>query len=385
MKPVFILCVLFSGVFATASAQKGDSLLAGLDTAQGAWRVKTYNELFRTFVNSDPVKAIGYAKQALDLAEEVNDDRGKAAALNNIGVSYRNQGALDRALDYYVRSLAIYDTLQNTEGQATTKNNIATIYSLKSDYGQAMRYLEQSYSAFAKMGDQNRIVGSLNNLGILYSDLQLNEQAMKHFTEAYQLSEKLGSPFADPLANIGNLLFRQKNYQRAIEYYSRALEIEKKNDNRLGILNVLTNIGIAFSKAGQHTRAQEYIQQAEEMSHELESFAGMPLILKTKAGNLYEQGKHKEAYLALVKYDSIREKIFGEESTRRIAQLEMAVNLQAKEKEYEVLQREDEIKSLQLRNGRLFIVTVILVLLMLIAGVNVYIMGRRKRVFGNKS
>ena len=108
-----------------------------LDTAKGDRKVKTLNELFRANLNSDPVKALGYAREALNLATEIDDKKGMAASYNNLGIIYRNQGGLDKALDYYLTSLRIYEGLDNKEGIATTKNNIANLYAVKKDYAEA--------------------------------------------------------------------------------------------------------------------------------------------------------------------------------------------------------------------------------------------------------
>ncbi|MFN3840351.1 MAG: hypothetical protein ACK4RF_06560, partial [Cyclobacteriaceae bacterium] len=79
--------------------------------------------------------------------------------------------------------------------------------------------------------------------------------------------------------------------------------------------------------------------------------------------------------------DSAREKIYGEESSRSIAQMEIALQLNEKEKEYEIIRKQAEINTLQLRNSRLFIVLSILGLLVIIAAVNFYFMNRRKELF----
>lgn len=373
--------VFFTVITQTADAQAIDSLMAVLDTARNERKVKTLNELFRAYIQSDPLKAIGYTREALSLASDINDKRGKAAAYNNLGVAYRNQGALDKALEYYIRSLAIYDTLQNKEGIATTKNNIATVYSIKKDYGQAMKFLEESHNMFIQLGDQRKLIGSMNNMGNLNSDLQLYEKAMRFFSEAYQLSEKMNEPFPDPLNNIGILYFKQGNYQRAIEYYQRALEIERANDNKLGMLNTITNIGIAYTKAGQPVPAQQYLNEALKLSVELQANTGVPDILKNTSYNFYRQGKLREAYEKLLQYDSAREQVYGEESTRRIAQMELALELSEKEKQYEILKKESEVKSLQLKSSRLFIVLIILGLLLLIAAANFIYMNKRKELF----
>jgi len=381
-KPVFNL--IFTLLVTTASvAQKGDSLLASLDTLSGDKKVKALNELFRKNLHANPVKALGYTREALNLATEIGDERGQAAAYNNLGVAYRNQGALDKALEYYVTSLKIYESLDNKEGIATTKNNIANIYSMKKDYGQAMRYLEESFALFNSLKDEVRIIGSMNNLGNLYSDIQLFEKAQKYFTEAYQLSEKRGEKFADPLNNLGNIYYKQGNFVKAIEYYDLAFDIEKSNDNKLGMLNTVTNLGIAYTKARKSKDAQQHLDEAKKLCTELQAFTSLPTIYKAMAENYYNMGRMKEAYETQLKYDEERERIHGEESTRNIAQMEMVLDFQEKEREFEILKKEAEINSLELRNSRLFIILVIMGVIIVIALFNLFYLDRKKKLISS--
>jgi hypothetical protein len=82
----------------------------------------------------------------------------------------------------------------------------------------------------------------------------------------------------------------------------------------------------------------------------------------------------------MLKYDSVREKIYGQESSRNIAQMEMALSIQEKEKEFEILKKESEIKTLQLNNTRLFIILLVLLVLVILASINFYYMGKRKQL-----
>jgi tetratricopeptide (TPR) repeat protein len=378
-KRIFLFFSLITICFNLVLARQKDSLLAVLDTAKNEHKVKALNELFRANIQSDPLKAIGFTREALGIATDIDDKKGMAASYNNLGVAYRNQGALDKALQYYVTSLKIYETLDHKEGIATTKNNIANIYSIKGDYGQAMKYLEESYAQFVQLKDEARIVGSLNNLGNMHLDLQLYEKAMRYFSEAYQLSEKLGQAFSDPMNNMGNVYFRQGNYQRAIEHYQKALVIERESNNRLGMLNTLTNIGIAFTKAKQPKPAQQYLNEAEKLANELQAYSLIPAILKNNSENQFRLGAVKDAYFTLLEYDSVRERIYGQESSRNIAQMEMALNIQEKEKEFEILKKESEIQTLQLNNTRLFIILLVLLVLVVLASINFYYMGKRKQ------
>lgn len=372
------LLVLLVGSTTTLFAQP-DSLKAVLDTAKNEYRVKTLNEMFRASLNSDPVNAVGFAREALNLATEINDQKGMAAAYNNLGIAYRMQGALDKSLEYYITGLRIYETLENKDGIASTKHNIATIYSIKKDYGQAMKYLEESYNLFVELKNEEKIIGSMNSLGNLNSEIQLYENAMRYFTQAYQLSEKRGQVFADPLINLGNLYFRQGNFEKSIEHYEKALELEKKQGNKLNLLNIITNLGITYTKAKQTKPAQVYLEEAILLSNELQAYSFLPAIYKGIAENYSNQNNFKAAYEAQLKYDEYREKIYGEESTRNIAQMEILMDIQQKEKEYDILKKQDEITQLELRNSRLFIVLIVLGVFLILGGLNLFYLSNRKK------
>jgi tetratricopeptide (TPR) repeat protein len=376
MRKCIFLCFVFLAAYDYTNATSLDSLQNALTTAEGDKKVKIMNELFRANINSDPVKAIGYTREALTLAASINDQKGMAACYNNIGISYRNQGALDMALENYMRSLEIYTTIQNAEGIASTKNNIANIYSMKRDYSQALKYFEDSHKGFIALGDTQKIVGSMNNLGNLHSDLRLYDQALNYYKEAWKMAEKANIQFAEPLSNIGNLFYKQDNYQRAVEYYQRALEIVKKQNDRVSELGLLANLGEAFTKANQPGPAQGYLDQALKLATDLQASFYFPQIYKSLAANFSRQGKMKDAYETMLKYDNAREQVYGEESSRRIAQMQVALQLQDKEKEIDALIVDDKMKTLKLRNTQIVITSVVLAL---IAGVSLLNLFMRRK------
>ncbi len=374
-----ILLLFLFAISSFAYADQLDSLENALKTARGELKVKTLNELFRSLINSDPVKAIGYTREALTLATELDDRKGMAAAYNNLGVAYKNQGALDKSLEYYLISLKIYEKLQNEDGIATSKSNIASLYSMKKDYGQAMKYFEEAHATFTALGDQSKMIFSMNNLGNLHSELQLYEQAMKYYSQASQLSQKSGKIYSDPLSNIGNLYFKQGNYQRAVGNYEQALKIAKKENNQLTILNILSNLGEVYARAGQGVKAQVYLDSAMLLNKQLQAYIYEPTILKSMALNYSKQNKMKDAYETMVRYDLVKEKIYGEESSRKIAQMEIALDLQEKEKELEALKIKEQVKSLELKHTRTAIIAIVLGAMVLFSIINLFFFQKKRR------
>jgi len=79
----------------------------------------------------------------------------------------------------------------------------------------------------------------------------------------------------------------------------------------------------------------------------------------------------------MVRYDAAKEKVYGEESSRKIAQMEIALDLQEKEKELEALKSESHIQTLELQNTRMIITVVILSIGVILGGFNLFYSKRR--------
>jgi tetratricopeptide (TPR) repeat protein len=375
----------------TSMAQSADTLTANLDTVRNERRVKTLNQLAGIYVDSDPVKAFGYAREALNLAAAISDSRGLAAAYNNLGVLYRAQGALDKSLDYYMKSLHIYDSLgsrldQTTVklGIATIKNNMANIYSLKKDHTLAMKYLDESHKIFLEVNDDLHLIGSLNNLGILYSDIDMDDRAMQLFLEASEKSEKIGLHNSDAYINVGNLYFGQGNFQRAVEFYEKALKIEREKNDRSGILKTAVNLGVTYAKARQPGPAKLYLDEALTLCNEMQAFADLPAIYKAMSNNEANQNNYKAAYEMQLRYDDARQRIYSEESSRKIAQMEMVIEFEEKEQQLASLQAQSEIDRLQLRARTLFIVIITITGLAVVGGFNFYYINKKQSLKARK-
>lgn len=389
------LSVFLLLVTAMASmAQRADSLTAKLDTVRNERRVKTLNELVGVYVDSDPVKAFGYAREALNLATEISDQRGLGAAYNNLGVLYKSQGALDKSLEYYMTALHIYDSLGIRMGIdparlkmaiATLKNNMANIYSLKKDHAMAMKYLEESHRLFVELKDDRHIIGSLNNLGILHSDIDMDDRAMQYFQQASALSEKIGMHNSDSYNNAGNIYFGQGNYQRAIESYEKALRIARDKNDRASILKTAINLGVTYARARQPQPAGVYLEEALVLCNDLQAYADLPSIYRAMASNEVNKNNYKAAYEMQLRYDDARQKIYSEESSRNIAQMEMVIEFEEQEQQLAALQAQSEIDRLELRARTLFIVVITITGLAIVGGFNFYYINKKQSLKARKA
>jgi len=369
MKKHFGLVLLITFIFNVANASNNDSLFAVLDTATAENRVNTLNKLCVNSINDNPHKALEYSKEALELAIKLHYKHGMASSYNNLGVIFKNHGMYDRALDYYIKSVAINDSLKNKDGVAFSKNNIGTIYSAKLDYEKALAYYLESYEIIKETDQQNKIVGSLNNIGNVYVEMGNLDKALEYFNTSVKIYEKMGQneKSFEPLNNLGNIYFYQERYNQALDYYSLSLLIEEKSKNVSGQAYSHNNIGITFFKLKNFAKAQEHQLKALNLALEIDAKPILISIYKSLSETFYEQGKIEDAYQTLLKYDQVKDFVQNEESSRKLARLELAIELEEKEKHIEIGKKEHDIDLLENKYSQTFIILLMMAGMLVIA------------------
>ena len=372
----FAFCIMVWLVM-PSFGQTAAELERKLSTIEGTEKVKTLNLLFGAWIDQDPVRASGYAREALALANEVGDTHGMAAAYNNLGVVYRNHGALDKALEFYITAEGLFRKTNDKPGLAATHNNIGTVYSLKKDAEKAKGYFEDATKLFRELNDTIRLIGALNNLGNVTSEVTKHQEGLKFFEEAVILGERSGLSSPDPLINIGTMFLRKREHEKAVEYLNRAAGLATGMQKGESLLSIKIGLGNAWLSSGNLKASEKALLEALDLSEQLQAYVYEPEIYKTLAVNFASQNRMREAYDNMLKFEQSRERIFSEESGKKIAQMEMLIDIHEKEKEIERLKKDEAIQAIELQRTRLAITLIVISILTAVLLIN-YILQKRK-------
>lgn len=90
--------------------------------------------------------------RSLALAEQLGDDGGRAAALNNLALAERAAGATERALALAERATAIYQAQGDRHREAALRNTLADLLYDAGQSDAAMAQLKQAVTIFAQIG-----------------------------------------------------------------------------------------------------------------------------------------------------------------------------------------------------------------------------------------
>lgn len=386
MSARFILFFLFSfSRCAIAGQHDIDSLVALIKhEADDTNKVNHLNGLLREYVTENEYdKGIACGEEALQLAQELSFKKGLSATHNGLGNLYREQGNFPKALGHFLNSLQISEQMNDEGGIAVSSGNIGTIYKNEKDYTRALQYFEKALSTFEKMNDRPRVAVVLNNLGILYwtrSEDTLNLQArqafldhaLEYYSRALKIDEELKNKngMAIRLGNIATIYkglseitndpaWRDSLRQRALDYYSHALSVNKERERKNYVATWLGNIGSIYAVQGKYKEGEALLLRAIGMADSL----GLLTNKMDFYGNLSELYNMKSDYKKSLeyyrRYSAAKDSVFNESKKKELMRHEMDYEFEKKEAALRSEQEKKEaMAEAESKRQRLFLVLV---------------------------
>lgn len=158
------------------------------------------------------------------------------------------------------------------------------------DNGLAHSFLGEAYSDLDRLEEGEREVrlGVIlapdvaevhRNLAYWYGLIKQPENKLAELETAHHLAPD----FARYLFEIGIVYESMKEYQQALEYYLKALEIQQPHRDLSGEARTLKSMGVANESLGQYTQALDYYEQALTIAKDI-------LDIEVEASLLYRIG-----------------------------------------------------------------------------------------------
>lgn len=135
--------------------------------------------------------ALDYYQQALEVRERVNDKRGQAATLYNLGITYLNSGKADRALSYLERALVLNQELDNRQMEADLFLTIGQVHLANENYPEAGRYLNQSLEIARELDVKKTLQYLYLSLSDLNFKLRNFETALAYYKQYSAIKDTL--------------------------------------------------------------------------------------------------------------------------------------------------------------------------------------------------
>lgn len=140
------------------------------------------------------------------------------------------------------------------------------------------------------------IAAAANLRGIAHVSLGARDSALWYFQKAMTIFERMGQreAIAETANHIGRF-YRKYNFQEALKFYNRALDIYTSLADENGIATILNESGVAFEYAGQYDSARSRYEASLLIRQRDNDTIGIAYSLEFISGVLALQGQYESA------------------------------------------------------------------------------------------
>jgi len=335
------------------AASPTDSLSRALQNATtDEDRLKITTLLSDKLYNTDPLQALEYADESVRLAKKLDSDSSLASAYSSQAKTFLHLGNYSRALEIYQSVIQLAEKMGDRYWQAVAYGNTGSIYYYQRDHANALRYYLQALDHFAAMSathDSKRMLRKanlLNNIGIIYEETKEYDQATRYYAEALALSREMKDYeiMANVLNNQGTMARDQGDNALALQHYNEALTLRKEKNDLLGMARSNHNLGTFYLEhMNDDAAAERFLKDAIALGERISAWQTVSSASSLLYGLYKDEGRHKEALEALELSHRTSDSLFNEQSTRKIAQLEMQFEFDRKQSQLQAQQKEKEL------------------------------------------
>ena len=299
-------------------------------------------------------EAMDYYFRALELREMIEDQKGVSQSLNNIGIVHKNLGNYIDALDYQLRSIEIRQKIDDQSGLAQSYGNVGIIYKHLGDYERAIKYHLQALDMWRARNEQSGVGRALNNLGTTYAEWGKGDQALTYLYESLSVVEALGdmAGIANAKAQIGSIFLEQDKVDEAESLLRDALSLNREIGGAAEMVSNMMALGQVMRIKDDLQGSKKMIEDALALSEELGT---KPLIrdsLVALASLEGDIGNYERGMKMMSRAFDLNEEFVNSAVTQKIADLQTQYAIDAKQREIELLRRENELNNLELNRQK---------------------------------
>jgi PAS domain S-box-containing protein len=221
----------------------------------------------------------------------------------------------------------------------------------------------------------------LNNISVIHKKQGKFVEALDYAKQSLKIREELGerSRTANTLALIALIYEEQNNHPAALQYLNKSLEIAKAINEREYIAGLSLYIGSIMRKTGQYSKALSWLEQAAAIAAEIKVLENERQATKELAETYAAVNDYKKAFKYHKKYKELNDSIFNEKNSKKMAELQTRFDFEKKEKEIQLLKKNEEIQQLNMKRQKTFTYSLLLIsLLVVILALMIYARYRLK-------
>lgn len=244
--------------------------------------------------------AIALYSKAEEIFKNENRKDRELVAIYNIGLTLFKQNKYNEGLKYFFKAKELNELFGAEDKKMKLKYlcnaQISEIYMLLYQPKTSLEYRLKALSVAEKMKKQNFIFESKIKMGVIYRELGDYEKSLDVLEEVYGKTEEKNEEAYQQtcLLEMGATCFDAGDFNLAVIYFRKALDLAEKLDNQTKIALAKANLGLTYANLRDNRRyemlfaAREYFEKIGDQDYL--SFCDYGISIA-----LFLDGKYKES------------------------------------------------------------------------------------------
>lgn len=316
---------------------------------------QAYNDMAIIYIDKANFRsATNYLNKAMKIRQQLNDLTGIAALYNKMGIIAQKQGRLKDALQNQIDALKIYQNLKLDKYIGYTLNNIAIIHQNLGNYKKALEYHQRALEYRIRLKDQEGEATSYGNMANLYARMYDTIQAIRHYEKAIALSRELkkNELICANLSNMGNIYMARKEYSRALDLFNESLQIKEKLGDSKGISSTLSRIGTVYTDTHRYYEAAAVLNRSLKLAQSLD-------VVEEELSALLELSRLKaltqqtdSSFTLMRQYIALKDSVYDTRLKQQIMDVQTQYETDKLEQDLALVKKDKEFTEIKLRQRK---------------------------------
>ncbi len=296
-----------------------------------------------------------FFQKALLLAVNQADLYAVSQSHNDLGIIFKLQSRYTDALEAYSQSLKIKESLNLTVETASTLYNIGNVYILINDYPSAFEYHQRALKIYATLPEndataQERVIHIKDQIARSLAEMGEVSLAIEYLTdlirETAQLENNNDLSF-DSRCNLAELYIKTNQPEKALEILEQTQVTTEISDNQQALqLEMYTRTYLSLGSLQQaKVSAMQGLALTKQSNDKEQTTKFLALLTVLNENNQQFQTalEHQKNYI------SYKEEYLKERYDSQIKYLQNDIELQQKQKQLVVLEKNNMIQQLTIK------------------------------------
>lgn len=253
------------------------------DTVKVNTSLKLIKKLYEI---NDLERAFKYVIESEKLSYTLEYKRGIAEVAYYKALIYAEKNDYINAINDYTKAKSLFNELKDTLGIAKVNNSIGLFEIKRGNYTKGLQYSLSAIKELEKRQLKSDLLLAYNSLAKAYHNINNYDKAIDFYLKTLKTQEELNDKKGIDISNniLGDLYSIKKEHRKSIDYYEKVLANSQPNsDSIYGV--IYPKIGGEYLQFNDYDNANKYLEQGLQINRRLNNKEGL-LIALIQLGNL---------------------------------------------------------------------------------------------------